>query len=418
MDECYFPGEEKKRTNKEFLKHVAANAKGKIFAEKNDSADETMMLEETIELVNSRCQEMLGKGVDANVSVENTDDQNFYKKLFCLLNGAESIKSKMIKKTNYGRKTPTTLKSGIFSQSVCSLEQRVNELEAMLEQTEATHQQAVSKYESEGAEFRARIASLDRNLRETEAILQDMTTEYCSLKDEIERKKREAIFREVAQPNRNNPSNSEHQISTEESSARAEQSLANVPTNVIERELHNNYKLLLLQISQCLLQDELMKLKDWATSKYSVEPSAEAFDILAELDNKGIISSSNLTVLKDFFEGITRIDIVVIIENFQEGNYSFLRGIQSLRRENQGARARTTPTRVEERWLLNTADLIPNENSIPRTSMEVPVKGKREYTHNRADEQSLQITTDGPEEQEILGGAHHDTGKFCSLVFG
>ena len=420
MDVSYVPDKKEEETNKTFFKHVTAKKKGKIFVEKyhfaesQDTKEESAMLEEIITLVNSRCQDKLEvqKGAKQKVSVETTDDQHFYKKLYCLLNGGK--KDVLKKQKEYDCRIPTTHKSSNFCQSVYSLEQRVSELEAILKENEATHQEVVSKYENEGAEFRARIATLETSLGETEAILQDLTTEYCHLKDEIEKRKREAIFREVAQPNRSTSSDSEHQISTEESSAGAEQSLANTPTNVIEQELHNNYKLLLLHISQSLLQDEIVKLKDWAVSSYCVKPSDEAFEILAELDNKGIISSSNVTVLRDFFEGITRIDLVVIIEHFLAGNYSFLRGVQSIRRENQGARRHSHP-RVQERWPLNDAHLqnqAASGNSISRTSVEeVLVQEKGKFTDTRRGEQPLQIAMDGPKEQVIIDGTHKDTGK-------
>jgi FtsZ-binding cell division protein ZapB len=284
------------------------------------------------------------------------------------------------------------------------VEQRVSELEAILERKEVTYQEAVSK-----------ITALQKNLKETEEILHDMTTEYCDVKAEIEKRKREAIFREVAQVNRNTSSNSEHQVSTEESSSGAEQSLTNVPTNAIERELHNNYKLLLLQISQRLLQDDMIKLKNWAASIYCVNTSAEAFGILAELDKNGVISSSNLTVLRDFFEGITRIDLVLIIENFLAGDYSLLRSTQAASRENHGARTHMTP-RANEGWPLNGIHLqnqAASENSNPRISVEeVMVEAKRPCTHNIPHEQSLQVTTDASGDQVIVDATHCGTGKF------
>ena len=424
LEASYFPDGEGKATQKD-LKHIATEAGGKIFpvnfdfAESQDIESDIKMLDEVIGFVSSRCKDVLEteKSADVKVSVNNTD-KHFYMKLFRLLNGARADRTTQSEELENESRRMTAPRTNVFGQSICSVEQRVSELVAMLEQKEAIYQEAVSKYENEGAEFRARITALEEKLGETEEILEDITTEYCKLQDEIEKKKREAIFREVTQLNRSTSSNSEHQVSREESSSRAEQSLANVPTNAIERELHNNYKLLLLQISERLLQNDKLELESWAASNYSLETSADAFQILVELDKKGIISSSNLTTLRDFFEGITRIDLVLIIERFLAGDYTLLRSAQSARNDNHGTRSHMAPRPNQGRPLngIHLQDQAASESSSPSTSVEeVTVKIKRAFGHNVPHEQSLLVTTGATGNQVVVDGAHHGTGKFNSI---
>ena len=350
-------------------------AEGKIFHnESHDVEDETKWLEEIIEAAISRCKDELQvEDCNPNLSVKDNDSK-FYKKLLSLLNGVPEDMSAL---ANDSAGTPN-----VFELSTSSVEKGESERELVriVKQREEKYHEALTKYEKERIKLREKIETLRKSLTETEEILNDVSTEYCELKEEIERIKKEAFFKEVPQLSRNTsstPDRTDRQVIAEESSSRAELSLVTVPTDTVEREVHNNYKLLLLRASQMLLRDEKEKLRSWAASGYSVEISGDVFQILAELDKKGIISSSNLTVLKTFFEEIMRIDLVFIIENFLAGEYSLLRNVQSLTKENNRNRGDMAPRRNEGRP-FGIPPPVTSEISNPIISVEeiaVDLKG-------------------------------------------
>ncbi len=112
------------------------------------------------------------------------------------------------------------------------------------------------------------------------------------------------------------------------------------PVQSVARTLYNNYKLLLLSLARRLLSPEVVKLKDWAVRKFSIENPQNATDVLFRLDQKGIIHASDLGQLRDFFEYIVRFDLVHIIDAFLLGDYSLLR--QTPRRTRTITQQRTT----------------------------------------------------------------------------
>jgi hypothetical protein len=84
------------------------------------------------------------------------------------------------------------------------------------------------------------------------------------------------------------------------------------------------YRDLLKIMAQRLLCDHVVKLKDWASERFSIDRSKNAADVLSYLDQTGVIHASNLSELRDFFESINRIDLVHTIDEFLDGNYSVL----------------------------------------------------------------------------------------------
>ena len=88
---------------------------------------------------------------------------------------------------------------------------------------------------------------------------------------------------------------------------------------------YNNYKFLLIIISQRLLSSDLMKLKEWAGGTFSIDAnSRDAIEIFRKLDQQEVISASNLVLLREFFEKILRIDLAHLIDCFMRGDYSLL----------------------------------------------------------------------------------------------
>ncbi|CAB4023970.1 ---NA--- [Paramuricea clavata] len=89
------------------------------------------------------------------------------------------------------------------------------------------------------------------------------------------------------------------------------------------------YRDLLKNMAQPLLCDDVVKLNDWASERFSIDRSKNAADVLSYLDRTGVIHASNLSELRDFFESINRIDLVHIIDEFLHGNYSVLQAYAS-----------------------------------------------------------------------------------------
>ena len=121
-------------------------------------------------------------------------------------------------------------------------------------------------------------------------------------------------------------------------SSRMRVRLAYVPSTAVERHIYNNYKLLVLMISAMLLCSEVEKFKEWARNMYRVDISSHLFEGLLELDQKGIISASDLTNLKEFFEKLLRFDLVHLIDYFIEDDYTSLKGCASSIKNNDPSR--------------------------------------------------------------------------------
>ena len=121
-------------------------------------------------------------------------------------------------------------------------------------------------------------------------------------------------------------------------------SLGNVPPTSVATTLYNNYKLLLLSLSQRLLSSDVVKLKNWASQNFSINNPQNATDILFQLDQKAVINASNLSQLCHFFESIVRIDLVYIIDAFLLGDYSLLRQTSAIKQQAANA-AQTSQNR-------------------------------------------------------------------------
>jgi hypothetical protein len=85
-----------------------------------------------------------------------------------------------------------------------------------------------------------------------------------------------------------------------------------------------SYRHLLEIIAQSLLLDDVVKLKDWASKRFSIDNSENAADVLLYLDQTGVIQASNLSHLRAFFESICRIDLVYTIDEVLQGNCNVL----------------------------------------------------------------------------------------------
>ena len=105
-----------------------------------------------------------------------------------------------------------------------------------------------------------------------------------------------------------------------------------MPPQSVATLLYTNYKLLLVSQSQLLLFSDVMKLKDWAALNFSIENIQNPTDVLLQLDKKGVINASDLSVLRNFFESIVRFDLVYIIDEFLLGDYTLLHKISVMKK--------------------------------------------------------------------------------------
>ncbi len=102
-------------------------------------------------------------------------------------------------------------------------------------------------------------------------------------------------------------------------------SLTNEPSSSVAADVYNAYKLLLLTIFGRLQRSDVIKLKEWANEKFSVDTSLSANDVIFQLDRKGVVTASDLSQLRVFFESIIRFDLVYLIDEFNNGDYAKLR---------------------------------------------------------------------------------------------
>ena len=148
--------------------------------------------------------------------------------------------------------------------------------------------------------------------------------------------------------------------SKEESRSRDGVSLTYVPSTAVVRSNDSNYKLLLLTMSHMLLSSEVDEFKAWARDVFSVDISFGVNEGLLELDRKGIISVSDLTNLRSFFEKLLRIDLVHLIDCFLQGDCTFLQQYTSSRNNNLSSKTDTTGEKA-----------TPTANASPPTFEEI-----------------------------------------------
>ena len=101
--------------------------------------------------------------------------------------------------------------------------------------------------------------------------------------------------------------------------------LTDIPHTGVDGAIYNNYKLLLFRISDGLLKEEVLKLKQWIETEFHIDTSGSINSILLELDRKRIISIKDLSRLKKFFEDNLRYDFVHLIDTFLLGDYGPLK---------------------------------------------------------------------------------------------
>ena len=182
------------------------------------------------------------------------------------------------------------------------------------------------------------------------------------------------------------------QESKEESSNSERVSLAYVPSTAVERHIYNNYKLLVLMISNMLLSSEVQQFKEWARNVFDVDLSNYVYEGFLELDRKGVISASNMTNLQKFFTGLQRFDVVHLVDCFLQGDYAYLQqSVSSRKNYNASGSTRTaglgaTPSTANPKRALALGLLGGARNSESSQGDEV----EESFTVRRAELQNSQ----------------------------
>ena len=84
------------------------------------------------------------------------------------------------------------------------------------------------------------------------------------------------------------------------------------------------YKILLLTLCQWLISSEIARLMEWSSTNYFIDAENGTHALLL-LDQNGIINILDLSLLRGFLESLPRPDLVRKIDDFLNGDYSFLR---------------------------------------------------------------------------------------------
>ncbi|CAB4030642.1 RING finger and CHY zinc finger domain-containing 1, partial [Paramuricea clavata] len=138
--------------------------------------------------------------------------------------------------------------------------------------------------------------------------------------------------------------------------------LINELSTSVNAHVYNIYRLLLLTISDRLLYSDIIKLKEWANDKFTVDSNLSAAKVILQLDQKGAINASDLGQLRLFFESITRFDLVYLIDEFYDGDYNKLRKLI-----NQHKSINISHERVANINRVHSSRVLLPHNSTPRS---------------------------------------------------
>ncbi|XP_028406505.1 uncharacterized protein LOC114528984 isoform X2 [Dendronephthya gigantea] len=154
----------------------------------------------------------------------------------------------------------------------------------------------------------------------------------------------------------------------------------------------NGYKQLLLTISYSLLLGDIVEFKCWARENFSIETKFTATDVILDLDGKGVISVSDLGVLRVFFQSIKRIDLVCLIDEFNCGDHAMLKLAMC------GIKARSVrKTREITRSQAHLSRILTKNHPSSSSS---PV------------EQS--VASESSRSSQCIGSSQHDASRGCS----
>lgn len=144
--------------------------------------------------------------------------------------------------------------------------------------------------------------------------------------------------------------------------------------------VYKMYELLILALSYSLLQRDIKKIKEWASTNFSIQNNLGAKEIFLKLEEKQIINFADLSQLCNFLRTILRFDLVNVIENYETGNYTHLKKL-------------ITEYKARQKKSLDSARWSGERGTRPRLAM---TNGNRTYQ----DFQNMAVHT--PSEQTSL----------------
>ena len=227
-----------------------------------------------------------------------------------------------------------------------------------LEKQRTVLQSQIDELEGQTKKMAVIIEQKDAEVQETLSELGRVSVEFTRVLNEVKKKKQfnktyktQAVSTQTSEilPSTSVASVSSHPISSTETNraeARYDQaegpqehcheqeslnetaSLSDIPHTGVDGNIYNNYRLLLLQIAHNLLKEDALKLIHWVQTEFAIDGSMNVNEILLELDRKKIISVTDLSRLKKFFEENLRYDFVHLIDCFLRGDYRHLRDLK------------------------------------------------------------------------------------------
>ena len=227
-----------------------------------------------------------------------------------------------------------------------------------LEKQRTVLQSQIDELEDQTKKMAVIIEQKDAEVQETLSELGRVSVEFTRVLNEVKKKKQfnktyktQAVSTQTSEilPSTSVTSVSSHPISSTETNraeARYDQaegpqehcheqeslnetaSLSDIPHTGVDGNIYNNYRLLLLQIAHNLLKEDALKLIHWVQTEFAIDGSMHVNEILLELDRKKIISVTDLSRLKKFFEENLRYDFVHLIDCFLRGDYRHLKNLK------------------------------------------------------------------------------------------
>jgi hypothetical protein len=113
-----------------------------------------------------------------------------------------------------------------------------------------------------------------------------------------------------------------------------------------------------------LLYSDIIKLKEWANRKFSIDSNLSRAKIILQLDQKGVINASDVGQLRVFFESITRFDLVYLIDEFYNGDYDKLRKLF-----NQHKSIKNSHKRMANLNRVHSSRVLPPDNNTSRSPL-------------------------------------------------
>ena len=249
-----------------------------------------------------------------------------------------------------------------------------------LEKQRTVLQSQIDELEDQTKKMAVIIEQKDAEVQETLSELGRVSVEFTRVLNEVKKKKQfnktyktQAVSTQTSEilPSTSVTSVSSHPISSTETNraeARYDQaegpqehcheqeslnetaSLSDIPHTGVDGNIYNNYRLLLLQIAHNLLKEDALKLIHWVQTEFAIDGSMHVNEILLELDRKKIISVTDLSRLKKFFEENLRYDFVHLIDCFLRGDYRHLKNLK--RSERSGSFNRNAQNTLDTQRFL------------------------------------------------------------------